>query len=152
MSEAQPSLQTLARDFLTEFGRRVAEPIVISVGFATLLVLAGFVAIGLSWKGAAATLLVPVQMAYFVSGSLGGIALILLGTGVLHTQGLRWIEARQRLEIERTVREAERLLREIHALRVVGEGDPRKTMGLVSEEPKKPAPNKINKGSHHTPG
>jgi hypothetical protein len=44
---------------------------------------AGFVAIGFGWNGAAKSAFVDVQFPYLVSGGLGGLALILLGIGLL---------------------------------------------------------------------
>jgi hypothetical protein len=44
---------------------------------------AGFVSIGFAWNGAAKTAFVDVQFPYLVSGGLGGLALVLLGVGLL---------------------------------------------------------------------
>jgi hypothetical protein len=44
---------------------------------------AGFVAIAFAWNGAAKTAFVDVQFPYLVSGGLGGLALVLLGVGLL---------------------------------------------------------------------
>ncbi|HEV3475207.1 MAG TPA: hypothetical protein VG602_07565 [Actinomycetota bacterium] len=44
---------------------------------------AGFVAIGFGWNGSAKTAFVDVQFPYLVSGGIGGLALVLLGVGLL---------------------------------------------------------------------
>lgn len=57
--------------------------------YAALLILAGFALIGAGWRGAAATLFIPTQIAYAVSGGLAGIALIGTGASVLNVQASR---------------------------------------------------------------
>ena len=46
------------------------------------LTIAGFVLIGLAWRGAAATLSVPDQLPYLVSGGFAGLALVVTGAGL----------------------------------------------------------------------
>ena len=62
------------------------DPVTVSMWVAAGLVLAGFVAIALGWRGAAATLDVPVQVPYLVSGGLAGLALILGGVVLVLVQ------------------------------------------------------------------
>jgi hypothetical protein len=44
---------------------------------------AGFTTIGFGWNGAAKTALVDMQFPYLISGGLAGVALVLLGVGLL---------------------------------------------------------------------
>ena len=62
------------------------DPVTVSMWVAAGLVLAGFVAIALGWRGAAATLDVPVQVPYLVSGGLAGLALIIGGVVLVLVQ------------------------------------------------------------------
>lgn len=64
------------------------------------LVLAGFAAIGLGWRVAARTLSVPLQVPALVSGGLGGVALVLLGAGLVSTQAGRRLAAQERVQTE----------------------------------------------------
>lgn len=57
--------------------------------YAVLLILVGFGLIALGWRGAAATLFIPTQVAYAVSGGIAGIALIGTGAAVLNVQASR---------------------------------------------------------------
>lgn len=50
------------------------------------MMVAGFAAIALGWRGAAATLFVPTQVAFAVSGGLAGLVLIGTGCAILTTQ------------------------------------------------------------------
>lgn len=61
------------------------------VGISTILL--GFGAIAFGWVGAAASLFIPTQVAYAVSGGLTGIALIGTGAAVLNAQISRIVTA-----------------------------------------------------------
>ena len=74
------------------------------VGFALLL--GGFLAIALAWSGAAALLLVPLQIPYIVSGGFAGLGLIALGLTVLNVQSGRRISADRRRRMDLVLREA----------------------------------------------
>jgi hypothetical protein len=70
---------------------------------AALLVLgcvAGFLAMGLAWRGAARTFSVPVQIPWVVSGGIGGLAMIGASLGFLtvHAERRRAAVRRARLE------------------------------------------------------
>lgn len=145
------SFSELARAFFTELGRRLVDPLVMSCLVATGLVLAGFGGIALAWKGAAATLFVPIQMAYVASGAIGGLALIVLGLGVLHVQGSRILEARERAELQNLISETRRFLSTLHSLRLKGY-DRRMITSLVRANPKNPAPTTITSGTNQIPG
>ena len=70
------------------------------------LVLAGFGAFALGWRGAAATLDVPVQVPYLVSGGLAGLALILAGVVLVLVQLGRREAADERELVARVIDEA----------------------------------------------
>ena len=71
-----------------------------SVILALALIAGGFVAIGLGWKGVAASLVVAEQLPYLLSGGVGGLALILTGSGILAVQASRYWNARERRRLE----------------------------------------------------
>jgi hypothetical protein len=60
------------------------------------LVLAGFGAMALGWVGAARTIYVPLQFPGLVSGGIGGLALIGVGTALFDLQLARRDAARER--------------------------------------------------------
>ena len=91
--------------------RRVwADPFVVSVGVLALLAAAGLIAVGLGWRGAAASLNVSVQITYIVSGALGGLAVLAFALGLLRVQARRRRAARRRAEIDRVVAAAAQVL------------------------------------------
>jgi hypothetical protein len=67
------------------------------------LILAGVAMIGLGWRGGAATLFVPTQVAYGVSGGLIGLGLIGTGLAVFVIQTSRLATARRTRELQRLV-------------------------------------------------
>lgn len=103
----------LARRVARRIGTRLrflADPFVLSMIVGAALVVGGVVLIGLAWRGAAAQLNVALQMAHLVSGGLGGLAVVLLGVGVLHIQGSRRLAAKERAQMERATNKAALLL------------------------------------------
>ena len=60
-----------------------------SIVLAAVLVVAGFVAIVIAWVGVAATRVVPTQVAFAVSGGMGGFALVGTGIALLEVQRRR---------------------------------------------------------------
>lgn len=66
-----------------------------SVFLAMVLTAAGFGAFWLSWKGSAASLSAPIQMAYLFSGGVSGFALVGAGMGIMYIQMSRHLEARE---------------------------------------------------------
>jgi hypothetical protein len=70
-----------------------AEPFVFQVRYARILAImfavAGFTAIALGWNGAARFAYVDQQFPYLLSGGVGGIALILVGVGILMIAQIR---------------------------------------------------------------
>lgn len=90
--------------------RYLADPFVLSMIVGAALVAGGVALISLAWRGAAAQLNVALQVAYLVSGGLGGLAVVLLGVGVLHIQGSRRLAAKERAQMERVTSNAMLLL------------------------------------------
>jgi hypothetical protein len=86
-------------------GDSFARSIVISIA----LIAAGFVAIGLAWRGVARSVLVPEQLSFLVSGGIGGLALILAGAGTLAVQSSRYWNARERRQLDRLIARASAL-------------------------------------------
>ena len=67
-----------------------------SMALATSLVVAGFVAIVIAWVGVAAERVVPTQVAFAVSGGMGGFALVGTGIALFEIQRRRYAAAEQR--------------------------------------------------------
>lgn len=78
-----------------------------------VMIVLGFAAIGFGWIGAAATLFIPTQLAYAVSGSLTGIALIGVGAAVLNAHANRIASADRSHELDRITDDTVELLRGI---------------------------------------
>ena len=84
---------------------------VVSIGLVLSAVAASaFVAIYLAWDGAAHTPYVPYQVPYLVSGGLGGLALLVLGLGLLDVHVNRVEAARRRADTDVVLRQAVELL------------------------------------------
>ena len=81
---------------------RSGSPYAASV-IAGCLVLAGFVMIVLGWKGGAATLFVPTQVAYGVSGGMVGFGLLGTGLAVFAVQTNRIAAARRTRDLQRLI-------------------------------------------------
>jgi len=75
--------------------RRFDRTSVIAVG----LVVAGFVAITIAWVGVSATVVIPTQVAFAVSGGMGGFALVGTGAAILETQRRRHAAAVDRRDL-----------------------------------------------------
>jgi len=95
---------------MTQPRRTLADPFVVSVVLLLELAAAGLAAIGLGWKGAAASLSVSIQITYIVSGVFGGLAVLAFALGLLRVQARRRRAARRRAEVDRVVVAAARLL------------------------------------------
>ena len=81
-----------------KFLRDPAAPGLILMG---ALIATGFLVLLLTWVGAARTAYVPLQIPHLVSGGLGGLALIGLGSVLIYVQwGRRDDAARRRLTDE----------------------------------------------------
>ena len=82
------------------------DPAAASLVLFAGLVVGGFVAIGLGWRVAARTLDVAFQTPAVISGGMGGLALVLIGTGLAYVQTSRRLAARERAETETLLDEA----------------------------------------------
>jgi hypothetical protein len=78
-----------------------------------LLTVAGFVMLGLSWRGGARTPYVPLQLPWLVSGGMAGLALIGMGLGAWSVHLGRRADAAHRADVEDLVREAAELAEEL---------------------------------------
>lgn len=74
-----------------------------ALGIAAILVLGGFVLLFLGWKGGAATLFVPSQVAFGVSGGMMGLALIGTGLAVATAHLTRVNTARRSLQLQQLI-------------------------------------------------
>lgn len=83
--------------------------------YAVVFIVAGFLLIGLGWVGAAATLFIPTQVAYAVSGSLAGLALIGTGAALLDLQATRILDADRSHDLDGFITEAAELLARLSA-------------------------------------
>jgi hypothetical protein len=90
--------------------KTLRDPFVASVAVLAVLVVTAFVGLGVAWKGAAATLVVALQLPYITSGAIGGLALLGFALGLMLVQARRREEARRRAELDRVVRAAADLL------------------------------------------
>jgi hypothetical protein len=95
---------------VTQRRRAFVDPFVVSVTVLLLLAAAGLAAVGLGWKGAAASLSVSVQITYIVSGVFGGVAVLAFALGLLRVQGRRRRAALRRAQVDRVVVAAARAL------------------------------------------
>lgn len=93
--------------------RAVADGVIMSVFLSFVLVLAGFGGFFLAWRGAADTLAVGVQLAYLISGGMGGFALIAGGMGIMYVQMSRHLAAREDREWAIVLDRALGILKEI---------------------------------------
>jgi TRAP-type C4-dicarboxylate transport system permease small subunit len=78
-----------------------ADPWLVSIGVLLATVAAGFVAMVLGWKGAAARISVADQLPYVVSGAMGGLALVVFALAALVVQVRRRAEALRRADLGR---------------------------------------------------
>lgn len=82
------------------------------------LAVAGFVMLGLSWRGGARTPYVPLQLPWLVSGGMAGLALIGMALGAWSIHLGRRQDAHHRAATEDLVRQAAELAEDIRAGRI----------------------------------
>ena len=70
-----------------------------SLVLAVVLIVAGFVALGVAWAGVADTVIIPTQVAYATSGGFGGFALLGTGIALLEVQRRRRGAAQDRRDL-----------------------------------------------------
>jgi hypothetical protein len=90
--------------------RFLLDPFSRSMVFAAALVVGGLVGIGLGWRGVARSVLVPEQLSFLVSGGLGGLALVITGSGIAMVQCSRYWSARERRNLDSVLASAARTL------------------------------------------
>lgn len=78
--------------------------------YAILLILIGFGLMALGWRGAAATLFIPTQVAYAVSGGLAGLGLIGTGAALLNIQADRIATAERSHRLDGVIRDTATVL------------------------------------------
>jgi hypothetical protein len=95
---------------VTRLRAALRDPYTVSVTVLVVLAAGGLAGIGIGWRGAAASLVVSVQLPYIVSGVIGGLALLGFALGLLIIQVRRRREAERRADFDRVVRAAADLL------------------------------------------
>jgi hypothetical protein len=75
---------------------------------AAVLVVAGFVAIVISWRGAAATASIALQMPFVVSGAFAGLGLVVFGATLAHIELTRRLAAEEEAALRTIVDSAAR--------------------------------------------
>lgn len=86
--------------------RRLSDPFWSGVFLAVALVVTGFIAVALTWRGVARTIFVPTQVAWLSSGGLAAIALLAAGLGVLNAQLDRRDAAAERARVDAAIDDA----------------------------------------------
>lgn len=90
--------------------KAIADPFVSSLVFVGALGAAGMAVIVFAFKGTRESADVAEQVAYIVSGGLGGIALLGFASGLLIIEARRWAEARRRAQFDKVLQAAGELL------------------------------------------
>jgi membrane protein implicated in regulation of membrane protease activity len=99
--------------FVISVRRHTGNSFLMSCIVAGLLTAAGFGAFYLAWRGAAATLVVAVQISYLISGGLTGLALLTTGIGILSIQTTRRFAAHEDRELDNVLDKALKVLAEV---------------------------------------
>ena len=86
------------------------DPVVPSLMLFGSMIVAGFVAIFLGWKVAARTLVVSSQTPALVSGGLGGLLLVCVGSGLATVQVRRRLAAAEHAQTDRVLEDVEALV------------------------------------------
>ena len=86
------------------------DPMLTTAAVSGLCIFTAFVAFAGSWIGVSGTVVPGVQLAYLVSGGIGGVTLLVIGASLLHIQLSRRYSALERLRLEAALREARRAL------------------------------------------
>lgn len=95
---------------MSELWRILRDPRVSTTIVLAALVLGGFALLAQGYRGAAATLFVPYQVPFLVSGAIAGIALLGSGLALLSIHLERTEAAQERREVAALQRDVLRLL------------------------------------------
>ena len=91
------------------------DPGVQAMVVLALLAVAGFVMLGLAWRGAARTIYVPLQSPWLISGGVAGLALVGMALGAFSIHEGRRRDAEHRAVMEDLVREAAELAEDVRS-------------------------------------
>jgi hypothetical protein len=98
---------------MTELWRVLRDPRVSTALVLAAVVVAGLLLLSQGWRGTAATLFVPYQMPYLVSGVIAGVACTGAGLALLRVHLDRTEAAQERQETAALQREVLRLLADV---------------------------------------
>jgi hypothetical protein len=97
-------------DRLARLRAAADDPMLTTAAIAGLCIFTAFVAFAGSWIGVSGSVVPGVQLAYLVSGGIGGVTLLVIGSALLHIQLSRRYSALERRRLEEALREARRAL------------------------------------------
>jgi hypothetical protein len=97
--------------------RALSHPAVPSLVVFSGIALAGFVAMILGWRVAARTLNVAAQVPAIVSGGVGGLVLVVIGTGLLVAQAGRVRAAQERADADELLDRTSEVVQALRSLR-----------------------------------
>lgn len=98
--------------------RKLRDPGVQAFVVLAGLAIAAFVMMGLAWRGGARTTYVPLQIPWFVSGGLAGLALLGMALGAWSIHLGRRQDAVHRAAVDDLVREAVELAEDLRTERL----------------------------------
>jgi len=93
--------------------RRLRDPATRAILILVALAAIGYAMLWLGWRGAARTVLVPLQSPWLMSGGLGGLAVLGMALGAWSIHLGRRQDAEHRAAVERLVRDAVMLAAEV---------------------------------------
>jgi hypothetical protein len=97
---------------------RLRDPGIQAMAVLAVLAVAAFVMMGLAWRGGARTTYVPLQIPWFVSGGLAGLALLGMTLGGWSIHLGRRQDAAHRAATDDLVREAVELAEDLRTGRI----------------------------------
>jgi hypothetical protein len=86
------------------------DPVLLTSAVAVLCIFAAFASFAGAWIGVSGTLSAGVQTAYLVSGGIGGLTMLVIGSSLLHIQLSRRYSAIERQRLEEALRSARQAL------------------------------------------
>lgn len=98
---------------MTELWRVLRDPRVSTTLVLAAVVIGGLLLLSQGWRGTAATLFVPYQVPYLVSGVIAGVACVGAGLALLRVHLDRTEAAQERQETAALQREVLRLLADV---------------------------------------